>query len=871
MCLLLSAVLLALNMKAQKITISRDWKFQTGDSAEWSATKYNDAHWNNLKAGLWWAHAGYNYSGIAWYRKKIVIPSGLKKAVKKMGYLKINLGQIQDADQTFLNGKLIGETGSFSPFIGRWGEPRSYFIKSDQIKWDSENTIAVRVYGHDNNGGMHTGPYNYEPYKLSVKDFVVIREKLEEADEKADDGNKKFTIFFINKLKQIYKGKLLFILKNSTGKTILTHKKNISIGNGQSGSYIFNFATQKEKIYFISAIFSDADSKEYLQKNLIVSTIKNISLPVSNQPNVIVENTIKDSFVSTAFEQQKMEGLIGSRLDINLTKRLLQVDEDELLAGYLNRPGKQNWVGEHVGKYIETACNTWRYNHNKILKAQLDRIVYTLLQTQLSDGYMGTYTPDYYWTNWDVWSHKYNLTGLLAYYKTTGYTPALEAAKRIGNLLCKTFGNKPGQLDIITSGTHVGMAATSILDPITDLYRYTGNKKFLDFAHYIITAYDEPDGSQIITALLTKGAVNKVANGKAYEMLSNLTGIIKLYKITGEPDLLKAALVAWNDIVNNRLYVTGTASSYELFRGEKELPAGEAAHMGEGCVTTTWLQFSYQLFTLTGDIKYFNQLEKTVYNHLLGAENPQTGCVSYYTSLQNKKPYSCDITCCLSSIPRGISMIPLLNAGSLSGNPAILFYESGIVSDTLLINNQPPLPFSITSKSNFPQNGKVLYTVSIKQKAFFSLSFRVPDWVIYFTAVVDGKAFSGKPGEWLTIQREWLNADKIEVDFDMPVTVIADKKNYPGNIAFKRGPQILSVDSSMNPFMGTAFTALPLNWQLENNIDNLPAGWVGKQAYYLLLNKDTIPDKKLVLVPFADAGQTGAKAMVWLPKVNANK
>jgi len=92
---------------AQLTTISRDWKFKTGDSIEWSSTYCNDSHWNNMKAGLWWAHAGYDYSGFAWYRKKIFISSGLKSAVEKSGYLKLSLGQIQDADQTFLNGKLI--------------------------------------------------------------------------------------------------------------------------------------------------------------------------------------------------------------------------------------------------------------------------------------------------------------------------------------------------------------------------------------------------------------------------------------------------------------------------------------------------------------------------------------------------------------------------------------------------------------------------------------------------------------------------------------------------------------------------------------------------------------------------------------------
>lgn len=68
--------------------------------------------------------------------------------------------------------------------------------------------------------------------------------------------------------------------------------------------------------------------------------------------------------------------------------------------------------------------------------------MYELINTQLENGYLGTYTPDQYWTSWDVWSHKYNLHGLLTYYATTGYKPALEASKKMGDLLCRTFGKK---------------------------------------------------------------------------------------------------------------------------------------------------------------------------------------------------------------------------------------------------------------------------------------------------------------------------------------------------------------------------------------------------------------------------------------------
>ena len=80
----------------------------------------------------------------------------------------------------------------------------------------------------------------------------------------------------------------------------------------------------------------------------------------------------------------------------------------------------------------------------------------------------------------------------------------------------------------------------------------------------------------------------------------------------------------------------------EHFQEDGIMPAENKNSMGEGCVTTTWMQFNLQLLQITGDHKYSDEIERTVYNHLFAAENPQTGCVSYYTALQGVKPYKCD-------------------------------------------------------------------------------------------------------------------------------------------------------------------------------------------------------------------------------------
>src|SRR4030095_3326282 len=120
-------------------------------------------------------------------------------------------------------------------------------------------------------------------------------------------------------------------------------------------------------------------------------------------------------------------------------------DENELLEGFRSRPGKQAWTGEHVGKWLHAATLAYAYTKNLELKTKLERVAAGWIATQAADGYLGTYADGGHWgmgkeEKWDVWVHKYNLLGLLSYAAYTGNQAALEASKKIGDLLVKTFG-----------------------------------------------------------------------------------------------------------------------------------------------------------------------------------------------------------------------------------------------------------------------------------------------------------------------------------------------------------------------------------------------------------------------------------------------
>src|SRR5207248_2313971 len=201
----------------------------------------------------------------------------------------------------------------------------------------------------------------------------------------------------------------------------------------------------------------------------------------------------------------------------------------------------QAWVGEHAGKFLDAAGNAYLYWQDARIKTLMDRVAHELIKCQMPDGYLGTYADDQRWTSWDVWVHKYNLLGLLKHYEVSGEKDSLECAKKIGDLLCRTFGDE--LKDISAAGEHVGMAATSVLEPMCRLYRATGDQKYLDFCFYITRSIER--NSKVISSLTNTKRVFGTANNKAYEMLSNLVGLLELYRLTGDEKYLVPVSNAW--------------------------------------------------------------------------------------------------------------------------------------------------------------------------------------------------------------------------------------------------------------------------------------------------------------------------------------
>ena len=141
--------------------------------------------------------------------------------------------------------------------------------------------------------------------------------------------------------------------------------------------------------------------------------------------------------------QVHFSGWLGSRVDANWKNRLATVSLDERLKPFVHPAESDGWSGEHIGKWLHAAALTWSYTHDPALRGRIDEAVAALARDQGPDGYLGTYAPDRRWGGWDVWTHKYNLIGLLACHEFLGDARALDVARRIGDLLVQDFRRWP--------------------------------------------------------------------------------------------------------------------------------------------------------------------------------------------------------------------------------------------------------------------------------------------------------------------------------------------------------------------------------------------------------------------------------------------
>jgi hypothetical protein len=583
-------------------------------------------------------------------------------------------------------------------------------------------------------------------------------------------------------------------------------------------------------------------------------------------------------------QSAKMGGYTGEKLEASYQNRILAQDVNRLIAPFNNRTETSCWQSEFWGKWFTSAVLAYRYRPDPKLKSALDKAVAGLLQTQTPDGYIGNYADASHLQSWDIWGRKYCMLGLIAYYDITGDTKSMEAAKKVADHLMKELQVK--DLKIVKLGNHRGMAASSVLEPITLLYNRTKDLRYLNFAKEIVKEWETPDGPQ----LLSKSGIDVAKRfpkpkswfgweqgQKAYEMMSCYEGLLELYRITGNASYKEAVEQTWNNINEKEINIAGSGSAIECWFGGKQLQTMPIAHYQETCVTATWIKLNQQLLRLTGEAKYADAIEQTYYNALLASMKRDGSDWAKYSPLagirlEGDQQCSMGLNCCVASGPRGLFTLPLTAVMSEKEGLRVNFFAEG----NYLLQTPAQQTATIIQQTDYPVTGNIGLQISIPNNETFTMSLRIPAWSQRSVVSVNGEAVTGiVAGKYVTIKREWKPGDRIIVSLDMRGRLV-HLGEFPENIAIVRGPIVLARDVRLSG-PGVDEAAMPVV-NKEGFIDLEPTGnqtngiWMQFKAPFLLESHKEAPAAPvpLVLCDYASAGNTfdeQSHFRVWLPQL----
>ncbi len=544
---------------------------------------------------------------------------------------------------------------------------------------------------------------------------------------------------------------------------------------------------------------------------------------------------------------------------------------------------KQDWYGEHAGKWLYATTLAVKRTNNEDLKRLLFNTANYLIATQEKDGYLGSYSKELRLTNknnkiknrsWDVWSLSYMSIGLL---KLNEYFPDkkyLDAAKKIGALFLKTFSD--GSAVVTDYGTRDGISATIILDAIVELYKSTGDQQYLRLAKLVVKEMEEKEGVHFISVGLHNGDMESIGDGKAYQIIWNLTALVKLYEVTGNTTILTAMETCWKNIVDYHLTIAGgpwggIGKHYECFNKKGFWdPYGFI----ETCSTMSWIQFNKELLKISGKAKYAEEIEKSAYNALQGAQFPNGEDWSYHSFSNGRRHVAHFNDCCPSSGALALEeLTPMIYSVKENGISCNLYTESEGNIVLPGANN-----VKILQNTAYPFAGKIKLTLYPSRESTFPVFIRIPAWANSTTISVNGNVLAAddlKSGTFYKIEHNWKKNDVVDISFPFELKIREKSENatvpqgtadiYNINwFALSKGPLVYAANGLID---GVDREGV-YRFSLKNSANlfketKAPDGMEGS-AYQL-----SLPGKSpLLFVPYYEAGGRipGSWRLTWVEK-----
>ena len=498
-------------------------------------------------------------------------------------------------------------------------------------------------------------------------------------------------------------------------------------------------------------------------------------------------------------------------------------------------------------KTIEGASYLLQTFPDQAMAAYIDSVLDVIAAAQEADGYLYTartqnpaqpheWAGDRRWCKEEDLSHElYNLGHMveaaIAHYQATGSRKFLDIAIRYADCVCREVGPAKGQACVVPGHQIAEMA-------LAKLYLVTGDRKYLDEAKFFLDYRGKTtirhDYSQAHRPVVEQDE----AVGHAVRAAYMYAGMADVAALTGDSAYLKAIDRIWQNIVEKKLYITGgigATSAGEAFGRNYELPNLTA--YCETCAAIGLVYVNYRLFLLHGQAKYYDVLERTLYNGLISGMSLDGGAFFYPNPLastgqhQRKPWFGC--ACCPSNLCRFIPSLPGYvyavkehqataddkgGNSSKGGSPDV--YVNLFVPGTATLDVGGK-QLTLTQQTDYPWDGETTIIIGKSSAKAFNLKVRIPGWLrskpvpsdLYTYADGRQTGFSVminnitvplliSPDGYVNIEWKWKKGDRVLLHFDMQPRIVKANDRVAadrGMVAVERGPLVYCAEQPLSP------------------------------------------------------------------------
>lgn len=494
------------------------------------------------------------------------------------------------------------------------------------------------------------------------------------------------------------------------------------------------------------------------------------------------------------------------------------IDQIENQTGRIrNLENAAKGEGEHSGiffddsdvyKALEGMAYSLINNPDPELEKKADEWIDKFAAAQQPDGYINTFYTltglDKRWTNMDkheMYCAGHMIEAGVAYYQATGKRKLLDVCIRMTDHMMSQFG--PGKRHWVPGHEEIELA-------LVKLYQTTQEQKYLDFAYWLLeerghghgTMGDEGKWDPVYYQDIVPVRRLTDISGHAVRCMYLYCGMADVAALKNDTGYIAAIDRLWDDVVHRNMYITGGIGSSrdnEGFTEDYDLPNLDA--YCETCASVGMVLWNQRMNQLTGDSKYIDILERSLYNGALAGISLGGDRFFYVNPLESKGDhhrqewYGC--ACCPSQLSRFL--------------PSIGNYIYASSDDALWVNlyigNTGQIRIGetdilLTQETDYPWDGSVKLTISTSQPLEKEIRLRIPNWCKTYDLSINGKRINVSEKKGYAVIKDWKSQDVIALDMDMPVEIVAAdphvKENF-GKRAIQRGPLVYCMEEIDNP------------------------------------------------------------------------